>query len=253
MKIEKLVKFNVVMGILHAIQGVVILLISQESLREITSQYFVFNEATQSLDVASRTLFQVDIGPLVALFFFMSAFAHLYIATVGKESYVAGLKKGINKVRWYEYSASASLMIVLIAMLSGIFNIIALIGLFTITALMNLMGLMMEVHNQTTKKTSWLSFNIGSFAGVIPWVLISIALWASQSQAVDGNGIPGFVFAIFVSLFLFFNTFAINMFLQYKKVGKWADYLYGERVYIILSLVAKSLLAWQIFGGTLQP
>jgi hypothetical protein len=43
------------------------------------------------------------------------------------------------------------------------------------------------------------------------------------------------------------------MVLQYKKVGKWADYLYGERVYIVLSLVAKSALAWQIFGGTLQP
>jgi len=41
--------------------------------------------------------------------------------------------------------------------------------------------------------------------------------------------------------------------LQYKKVGKWQDYLYGERVYIILSLVAKSLLAWQVFAGTLRP
>ncbi len=89
----------------------------------------------------------------------MSAFAHLYIATIGKDKYVAGLKKGINRVRWYEYSASASLMIVLIAMLSGIFNIVALIGLFVITALMNLLGLVMEVHNQTTKQTNWLSFS----------------------------------------------------------------------------------------------
>ena len=32
--------------------------------------------------------------------------------------------------------------------------------------------------------------------------------------------------------------------LQYKKVGRWADYLFGERVYVTLSLVAKSLLAW---------
>ncbi len=43
------------------------------------------------------------------------------------------------------------------------------------------------------------------------------------------------------------------MVLQYKKVGKWKDYLYGERVYIILSLVAKTALAWQIFAGTLAP
>jgi hypothetical protein len=58
---------------------------------------------------------------------------------------------------------------------------------------------------------------------------------------------------IFGSIFVFFNVFAINMILQYKKVGRWRDYLFGERVYIILSLVAKSLLAWQVFFGTLRP
>lgn len=43
------------------------------------------------------------------------------------------------------------------------------------------------------------------------------------------------------------------MILQYNKVGKWKDYLYGEKVYIILSLVAKTLLAWLVFTGILQP
>jgi hypothetical protein len=52
---------------------------------------------------------------------------------------------------------------------------------------------------------------------------------------------------------VFFNAFAINMFLQYKGIGKWKDYMYGERMYIVLSLVAKSALAWQVFFGTLRP
>jgi hypothetical protein len=43
------------------------------------------------------------------------------------------------------------------------------------------------------------------------------------------------------------------MYLQYKKVGRWKDYLFGERMYIVLSLVAKTVLAWQIFAGTLAP
>jgi hypothetical protein len=37
------------------------------------------------------------------------------------------------------------------------------------------------------------------------------------------------------------------MVLQYKKAGPWRDYLYGEKVYIILSLTAKALLARQVF------
>jgi hypothetical protein len=62
---------------------------------------------------------------------------------------------------------------------------------------------------------------------------------------------PVFVYAIVISLFLLFNVFAIVQWLQYKKVGKWSDYLRGEKTYITLSLVAKSALAWQIFGSTL--
>lgn len=85
----------------------------------------------------------------------------------------------------------------------------------------------------------------------MPWIAIVVALISSET-ATDGD-VPTFVYWIFVSLFIMFNSFAINMYLQYKRVGKWKDYLYGERMYIILSLVAKSLLAWQIFAGTLQP
>jgi hypothetical protein len=64
---------------------------------------------------------------------------------------------------------------------------------------------------------------------------------------------PAFVYAIIPTIFVFFNIFASNMLLQYKKVGKWKEYLYGERGYIILRLVAKMALAWQIFAGTLAP
>ena len=41
------------------------------------------------------------------------------------------------------------------------------------------------------------------------------------------------------------------MILQYKQVGPWRDYLFGEKVYIMLSLTAKALLAWLIFANVL--
>jgi hypothetical protein len=64
---------------------------------------------------------------------------------------------------------------------------------------------------------------------------------------------PWFVWAIVVSYFIFFNTFPINMILQYLKKGKWTNYMYGERGYIVLSLVAKTVLAWLVFAGAMQP
>jgi hypothetical protein len=64
---------------------------------------------------------------------------------------------------------------------------------------------------------------------------------------------PGFVYGIVVTIFVMFNSFAWVQYKQYRARGKWADYLRGERAYIVLSLVAKSLLAWQIFANTLIP
>lgn len=85
-------------------------------------------------------------------------------------------------------------------------------------------------------------------AGIVPWLVIAIYLLRGRR----GRDVPGFVYAIFVSLFLFFNVFAVNMVLQYRRFGPWRDYLFGERAYIVLSLFAKSALAWQVFAGTLR-
>jgi hypothetical protein len=64
---------------------------------------------------------------------------------------------------------------------------------------------------------------------------------------------PAFVYAIIPTIFVFFNIFAVNMYLQYRKVGRWKNYLFGERMFIVLSLLAKTALAWQIWFGTLAP
>ena len=140
-------------------------------------------------------------------------------------------------------------MIVLIAMLTGVTNLYALIGLFAVNAAMILFGWLMEAFNPPDRtSTSWLPFIFGCFAGVVPWTIITIALLSAQSE---GDGVPGFVYGIFVSLFFLFNCFALNQWLQYRRKGRFADYLFGERVYLILSIVAKTALAWQVFAGTL--
>lgn len=244
-------KLNFIMAGLHAVQGVAILALSTGFKLPVTISYLTFNGVTQQLEPASHQLFEVQLAWLIAGFLFISALAHLFIATVYYKTYMSNLKLGMNKARWFEYSVSASLMMMAIAMLAGVYDAASLMMIFGLTAIMNLMGLVMEVHNQTTKRTNWLSYWIGCLAGAIPWLVI--ALYFLGSNLYGSGSIPTFVYWIFVSLFLFFNCFAINMFLQYKKIGRWSDYLYGEKVYILLSLVAKSALAWQVFAGTLRP
>lgn len=247
---KSLRKLNLIAASLHFAQGIAILLISKSFAVPVTGSYLAFNKSTQQLDPASTTLFHIQLAWLIAAFFFLSAVAHLIVATVYNKRYTRDLRLGINKARWIEYALSASVMMVAIGMLVGIYDAASLFMIFLLISTMNLMGLMMEVHNQTTQKTNWLSFFIGCRVGLAPWVVVAFYMWLG---AHNGSQAPTFVYWIFVSIFVFFSCFAVNMILQYKKIGPWKDYLYGERAYIILSLVAKSLLAWQVFAGTLRP
>ncbi|MBU0731960.1 heliorhodopsin HeR [Patescibacteria group bacterium] len=248
---KKLRIFNLIMAGFHAIQGALMLVLSNDFSLPVTTNFLKFNPATQALAPETEIAFELPIGLMVAAFLFMSALAHLLISMPGIfQWYERNLKKGINKARWIEYSFSSSLMMVIVCMLVGIYDVVTLMAIFFLNAMMILFGWMMELHNQTTKKTDWTAYIFGCIAGIVPWIGVALYLFGSGE---GDNKAPTFVYWIFFSIFIFFNIFAINMILQYKKVGKWKDYLYGEYVYIVLSLVAKSLLAWQVFAGTLRP
>ena len=249
-------RFNIIMGCLHFVQGGFMLFVAlyfdkaRNFTPSIISNYLTFDVTQMRLVTVSEKLFPLPFALLVAAFLFISAIAHLIIVLPKTNAiYNRGLEKGINPFRWYEYALSSSIMIVLISVLFGVYDISTLILIFALNASMNLFGLLMEKINQYTAKTSWSPFVFGSIAGIAPWIVILLNAFGNSNPAK----VPWFVYAIISSYFIFFNLFPINMILQYKKIGKWSSYIYGERVYIILSLVAKSVLAWLVFSGIMQP
>jgi hypothetical protein len=253
---KSLKRFNLIMGLLHFAQGLLMLFFAltidqiKAFKTPVWSYFLEFNRDIMRLVTKPEQIGEVPFAVFVAMFLLLSALAHFIIVTPGGNTiYNRDLKKGINRFRWYEYSLSSSLMIILIAMLFGVYDIGALITIFILNASMNWFGLLMEELNQYTDKTSWSPFIFGSIAGIGPWVVIILHALGNADPAE----VPWFVYAIIGSYFVFFNLFPINMILQYRKVGKWANYLYGERGYIILSLLAKSVLAWLVFSGVMQP
>jgi hypothetical protein len=254
---KKLRRFNLIMGFFHLIQGLTMLFLASSVIQKlgqfqptIVQYYLAFNPVTKSLEPAVKELFQLPFGVLVASFLLISAAAHGLIYLSG-DKYIAGLKKGINKYRWFEYALSSSIMIVLIATLFGVYDIASLVLIFAVNAAMNLFGLDMELLNagSTKEKVNWGPFIWGSVAGIAPWIAIFLYMFGTGNFDM----VPWFVWAIVGTYFVAFNTFPINMMLQYFRVGKWKDYLYGERAYIILSLAAKSILAWLVLFGAMQP
>jgi hypothetical protein len=251
-----LFRWNAVLAVLHFVQFAAILALSFAKSPVVTSPvvstYMHFDSATSHLITAQRHVWDLPIGPAVALFFLMSAIAHFTMAFPARRWYEAHLARGQNPIRWVEYSFSSSVMIVVIAALAGVQELGTLIAIFGVNAAMILFGWSMEIANEGRDRPQWLHYVFGCIAGAVPWMVIFATILISATEP-NSAPIPAFVIAIFVTLFISFNVFAINQVLQYRKVGRWRDYLYGERAYMLFSLIAKSLLAWQVFFGTLRP
>ena len=236
-------RWNLCLTVLHAAQAVAVLALASDFAIEVTSSFPEGPPGTR-VPVAER-LFDVPIGATIALFLALAALDHGLTATVLRARYEMGLRQGVNRFRWLEYSVSATLMILLICFYGGITGIVAIIAIIGANVAMILFGWVQETVNPPGRtSTTMLPFWAGCVAGAAPWIAVAVNLAGSQT-------VPGFVYGIFFSLFAFFVTFAVNQWLQYREIGPWREYAFGEKAYLALSLVAKSALAWQIFAGSL--
>jgi hypothetical protein len=241
------VRLNIIVGLLHLLQAALILLLAAPVSLPVNVSYLTGPPGAGSYGGPAH-LFNLRIDLAVAAFLLLAAIDHLCVVSPrARPWYLRNVARGVDPARWWEYSISASIMVVLIAMLAGITEGTALLALFGVNASMILFGLAMERVNLGRDSVDWRPFVYGCVAGAVPWLVIGLQLGVSKAN----SAVPGFVFAIFLTLFLLFNTFAVNMWLQYRGRGRWRDPAFAERVYLILSLVAKSALAWQVYAGAL--
>jgi hypothetical protein len=242
-RLADLRRWNLALTVLHLVQAAAVVVLASDFTITVTSS---FPAGPPGSDVPPpEALFDVPIGMAIAAFLALAALDHLLTATVGRGTYEQDLQRGINRFRWVEYSFSATIMVVLICLYSGITGISALIAIVGTNVAMILFGWLQERMNPPGRATTTMvAFWFGTLAGLAPWVALTINL-------IGADELPGFVVGIFVSLFVFFMSFGLNQWLQYRGIGPWRSYAFGEKAYLVLSLAAKSALAWQIFAGSL--
>lgn len=235
--------WNLGLTALHAVQAVAIVVLAGTFGIAVTSNYPQGPPGTRL--GTPEELFSLRIGPVVGLFLALAAIDHLLTSTVLRKTYERDLAGGINRFRWVEYSFSATIMVLLIAAYSGITDITAIVAVAGANVAMILFGWLQERMNPPGRtSTTMMPFWFGTLVGVAPWIAIGINLAGAPE-------VPGFVFGILVVQAIFFFSFGLNQWLQYRGVGRWRDYAFGEKTYLVLSLGAKSALAWQIYGGSL--
>ncbi len=240
-------RYNIIAGVFHLAQMIAVLSLANDFTLPIVARYMSGPPGSTFADPI--TLFDTPVGIGVATFLGLSAFFHFLVASPKFfPRYSAGLAQSRNYFRWVEYSISSSVMLVIIAQICGVSDVVALISIFGVNASMILFGWLQEKY-ETPGNGGWIPFIFGCIAGIVPW--LGLVFYVLAIGGPSNAKAPAFVYAIVLSIFIFFNIFAIVQYLQYKKVGKWSNYILGEKTYITLSLIAKSALAWQVFVGTL--
>ena len=244
-RMQGLRRYNLIAGVFHLIQSIAIIALSNNFALPVSVKYLL-DAPIPTADFESVHLFDFPIGIGVALFSLLSAIAHFWIVGPGFRKYGEDLSNQRNIARWVEYAISSTLMIILISLINAVWDVVALLAIAGVNVSMILFGWLQEKYEEPGKG-SLLPFWFGCIAGIVPWLGMFWLLFSPGSSAEA----PGFVYGVVFSLFAFFNSFAVVQWLQYKKVGRFSDYLVGERAYITLSFIAKSALAWQIFAGVL--
>ncbi|WP_296668061.1 heliorhodopsin HeR, partial [Demequina sp.] len=201
--LARLRPFNLVAAALHLASLVGILLLSNSASLPVTATYLNGPPGTDAF-TDPINLFSLNISAMVIAFLALSAFFHLLVASpmfFGR--YTAGLQQHRNTFRWVEYSLSSSIMIVVILQLNGIADFGALLGLFAANVAMILFGWLQEKYVEPGSG-DFLPFFFGCIAGAVPWIVVVINLFSPGGP--DTATVPGFVYGIVISLFLFFNA-----------------------------------------------
>lgn len=240
--------------------GVLIVIVTNDSIKNgvgrirtvITYQRFFANK-TYPLEWVGAGTF--DIPWAIFAFFAISALAQcseLYVMTAvtrDRERSKEAVAKTI-RMRYVEYSVSAAIMLVCIAVEVGMCDVIALILIAVSMFATNLFGLAADIFFACKKADiGWIMHIVGWITVILPYMLL-----LSQFQylvRISDRKPPDFVYGIVFSMAVMFCSFGIVQFLDFWKWGVWNRETIAQW-YDILSLVAKTLLGWLVLGPVLS-
>lgn len=194
---------------------------------------------------------------LVTSFFFLSAFFQFLGGVVPRKTVPNPV------IRFIEYSVSASVMIVAIALQLGIFQAQVLLLLATLTWTTMICGIVAETlapgdrepveENKLVKKLlkrmnagAWLSHGIGWMTQLIVFFVLLQQFHGSQNTCGSTRAAPYFVWAIVYVELVLFASFG---FVQSFQLTKNLSAERAEISYTVLSFVSKSLLGLLVYAG----
>jgi hypothetical protein len=194
----------------------------------------------------NETPYKISVSWAIVLFFGLSAaFEGVGTMLVAFSSPASW----IYRLRFIEYSLSASVMLVVIAVQVGIWDWRTLFCISFLSSVCMLCGIISESEIQWQNRNSLTVFAIGSLALVAAWTPIITTYYDAMSNASKfGREVPVWITAILAVEFFLFSSFGILQFLQILFLMRSDKVLIP---YTFLSILSKSVLGWVVVSQVL--
>lgn len=199
---------------------------------------------------AATAVLDVDLRGMIAIIMVLSAILPALYLTKLKKRYQAALKGRFLPWRWAGIAATFSLMTLVVSLLSGANELFTLKLIAGATVLSGVLGWLAEKQNNKGAELEKNSFIMAVFAGLLPWLLI--AGYAVSTVIYGMVSAPWYVYALYVIVLGGTVALLINQWKQYRRVGRWSDYIYAERNYVLISLLTTVLFAAVLIAGLQQ-
>jgi hypothetical protein len=255
---KNLRSWNIVLGVIYAALGLSTLLLSTP--RPLALSTFFSTKDSLSSQVAGETVFapathvlgNFNLIYLVALLLFGAAVYHALLASSLRNIYEADLRRGVNRLRWLEYGFCGGLIVAILAAVAGMHDIASLAMLYGLVIASALVVVVLEVRAVSARQRELvLALKTSAvFASVLPWLIIG--LYIIGSMLWGAGQLPAHIRLAVAVIFGLFLLAAANIYMQRNKFGVWANYYHGERIYLVLVLVIKALLAGLFIAGVLS-
>lgn len=190
---------------------------------------------------ASRALADFPLKWLVAFIMGLSSLYMLLTATRMRARYDRDLKANVRPPRWIYLAVTGALMLEVVALLSGINDLMVLKLMAGTLVAAKLLDWHSEQMNKGGKNPVLFTFGLSLFLGALPWIVI---LGSAIGTTVFGmERFAWYVYALYAAIIAAMIAFALNMRNQFRRTGQWKDYHYAERNYLLIDFLSKAAFA----------
>jgi len=254
--LEQLRMWNIRFAVMLVLEAIALVVLAKSVLMPVTTQYLAVDplatEAAghQMLAVATRHLVDLPLAWVAAAFLVLLAAVHAAVATVYRTRYEAAITRGVSETRWLGLGLAAAGMVVAVGLLGGFGQVGSLVLLAGFTGLSCVLALVAEVLTlqKPPRLISHVVCGAAVACAVLPWVIFA---WSGAAAMLYQGHVPLYLYGLYATLAVFGACVVAMAHARVMRKGKWADTFFTERAFMVLGVVAVSVVAWQIYAGVL--